>query len=367
MDKRTESKKRLLSIILINAIFLACTSLDALSPIRDFLNTQVPEASQIDDKPFESEESSAPAPEPRLQVIWDDDGSPDGVIALLYFLHNPEVKVEAITITAGEAYPQTFAPLMVRMLEKLGKSGIPVGVGGDEPLSGSNAFPDPWRSATNEFWSIDLPEADMPEEFPSAAELIVKVLNEAPEPITVFVSGTHTNLAEALRVDPGIKEKIASVEVMGGALYVPGNIASDWPENPNKTAEWNMWVDPSAADIVLSFGLPITITPLDATNEVIWTRVDAGSWRGSAVPEGVMASELLSWMLNSWYPEGVYAWDLVTAVNIRCILNSAGAKTCSSGSLLMAALMKAARLCWMKKHQMCPPALSPIAKRSVRM
>jgi pyrimidine-specific ribonucleoside hydrolase len=305
----------LLLLFCISILSLACTAMEALTSLRDFLNTQVPESEIIKDELPQADATETPLIEPRMHVIWDDDGSPDGMIALMYFLHNPEVRVEAITVTAGEAYPQIFIPLVERALEKLGRSGIPTGAGHDDPLSGGNAFPDPWRIATNEFWGIDLPEISDPGKPKSAAELIVEVLNDSSEPMVIFVSGTHTNLAEALRMDPSIKDKIASVHVMGGALYIPGNIASDWPDNPNSTAEWNIWVDPTAADEVFSAGLPLFITPLDATKEVIFTRVDVGSWRGSAVPEGIMASELLNWMLDTWFPEGVYAWDVVTAVN----------------------------------------------------
>ena len=316
MAAYTRLTNKIITITILFVFLLACNMTDALITARDFLNTQVPDTPPEDTQiqPLPTNTETQPI-EPRMHIIWDDDGSPDGMIALLYFLHHPEIKVEAITVTSGEAYPQTFAPLILRMLNKLGHAGIPVGAGSETPLAGSNAFPDPWRVATSEFWGIELPEMESQVETLPAAELIVNVLNDSPQPVTIFVSGTHTNLAEALRLDPGIKEKIASVEIMGGALFVPGNIASDWPDNPNETAEWNVYVDPLAANEVFSAGLPLSLTPLDATNSVIWTRLDAGAWRASAVTEGVMASELLNWMLDAWFPEGVYAWDVVAVVN----------------------------------------------------
>jgi purine nucleosidase/pyrimidine-specific ribonucleoside hydrolase len=202
------------------------------------------------------------------------------------------------------------------MLVRLDLQDIPIGAGRDIPLEGENAFPDPWRSATDEFWGINLPGVDDYIYTSSAVEIIIGVLEESPWPVTVFVSGTHTNLAAALRLKPDIGKKIAAVQVMGGAFYVPGNIESDWPEIHNKTAEWNIWVDPVAASEVFNSNLSIHVTPLDATNQVIWTSHDADVWEASGTPEGVLAAEILRWMLDSWYPEGVYAWDLVAAVNV---------------------------------------------------
>jgi len=332
MPNQTRYKQKFLLTSFLLLIILSCINLEALSSLRDYPNTRIPEntiETLETEKPhgeqptlesLETEEPPVEEPsqeyDPRFPVIWDDDGSPDGMIALMYLLNNPEVEVKALTVTSGEAYPREFALLLERMLHKLNRTDIPVGAGSETPLSGDNAFPDPWRVATSEFWGIELPELPDQAEPRDAAELIIDVLNASAEPVTIFISGTHTNLAQALRIEPKIKYKIASVEVMGGALFVPGNIASDWPEGTNKTAEWNIYVDPVAAAEVFSAGLPMAITPLDATNQVIWTRQDVESWQDSAVPEGVMASQFLDFMLNAWYQEGVYAWDLVAAVNM---------------------------------------------------
>jgi len=130
----------------------------------------------------------------------------------------------------------------------------------------------------------------------------------------IFVSGTHTNLAEALRLDPGIREHIGGVYVMGGSIYVPGNIGSDWPSIHNYVAEWNIWADPVAANEVFASGLPLHLIPLDATNQVTWTEADALSWSTSATPEGVFAADILRWMLRSWATDNAYIWDLEAAV-----------------------------------------------------
>jgi purine nucleosidase/pyrimidine-specific ribonucleoside hydrolase len=143
----------------------------------------------------------------------------------------------------------------------------------------------------------------------------VDTINNSTQPLMVFVSGTHTNLAEALRLDPGIVGHIREVQIMGGSIHVPGNITSDWPAIDNSVAEWNIWVDPVAAEEVFTSGLSLHLVPLDATNQITWTQSDAHNWATSGTPEGVLAGKFLQWMLDSWSPGGAYIWDLVTAVN----------------------------------------------------
>ncbi len=259
--------------------------------------------------PLPSLNGQAPIP-----MIVDDDGSPDGSIALLYFLNNPLFDVRAVTISSGEAHPSLFAPHLLQLLASVGRDDVLVGAGRETPLEGNNAFPDSWRQASDNFWEIELPAATATLEPVPAAELIVNTINSSPQPVLIFISGTHTNLAEALRIDPGIGENIRDVFIMGGSVYVPGNIHSDWPEINNKVAEWNIWVDPVAATEVFTSGLPLHLIPLDATRKVGWTQSDLPSWTSSSSAEGALAGDLLQWMLNSWSPKGVYIWDLVAAV-----------------------------------------------------
>jgi pyrimidine-specific ribonucleoside hydrolase len=262
----------------------------------------------IPPSPIPTLSGQAPVP-----IIVDDDGSPDGTIALLYFLQNPLYDVRAVTISNGEAHPDLFVPLVIQLLAGLGKANIPVGAGRSTPLEGTNAFPDPWREASDGFWEVALPQTTSNNEPRQADELIMETLTNSTSPVMIFVSGSHTNLAEALRLEPSIGEHISGVYVMGGSIYVPGNIESDWPLLHNKVAEWNVWVDPIAAKEVFASGLPLHLIPLDATNQVTWTEADALSWVNSATPEGVYAADILRWMLRSWETNNAYIWDLVAA------------------------------------------------------
>jgi pyrimidine-specific ribonucleoside hydrolase len=253
--------------------------------------------------------SAGPVP-----VIFDDDGSPDGLVALLYFLSHPSFDVQAVTVSYGEAHPDVFANHLARFLASLGRGDIPVGTGRSTPLEGNNAFPEPWRQLSDTFWGITIPQTSDPVKTQPAAQLIIETLSRSDQPALVFISGSHTNLAQALRLEPGIVDQIRAVYIMGGSIYVPGNIESDWPEIHNSVAEWNIWVDPVAARGVFSAGLPLHIVPLDATNQILWTKANGSSWNPSKSSTGGAAVDILNWMLDSWSANGVYIWDLVAAV-----------------------------------------------------
>lgn len=138
-----------------------------------------------------------------------------------------------------------------RMLGRLEVSGIPVGIGRPDPLAGNNAFPEFIRDGADTFWSpfVQLPDTAPPVEKRSAAELIVETIKESPEPVAILATGTLTNIAEALRLDPSIISNISVVQIMGGAVFVPGNLTvlPDPPFSTNTVGEFNIWVDPLAA------------------------------------------------------------------------------------------------------------------------
>lgn len=251
----------------------------------------------------------------RIPIIVDDDGSMDGMAAALFFLVHPGYEVIALTASNGDCHPSVFVHNLGRLLTLTGRTGIQVAAGQDFPLAGDNAFPDSWREFGDDFFGFPLPSQSEPISTLSAPTLMVELINNSPEPVALFVSGTHTNLAQALRLDPGIKDKIRWVGVMGGALFVDGNIGSEAGRQgyTNETAEWNIWVDPLAAYEVFASGLPIFLTPLDATDQVTWGKDFSRRWERSKDPAAKLAGELVTDM-NDRFGNYVYVWDLTAAI-----------------------------------------------------
>lgn len=248
----------------------------------------------------------------RLPVIFDDDGSPDGTTALLYLLSDPIVSVQAVIISHGEAHPKIYIQHMGRMLDSFGIIGIPLGPGQDTGLIPSEDFPDWLRQSADNFWGFPVPNAKKTYPTQDAAQLMVSLLNQASAPMAIFVSGSSTDLARALRLDPGIREHISAVYVMGGAIYVPGNL-TDFSTNPkNVSAEWNIYIDPLAASEVLESGLKIVLVPLDATNQVSAMMADTRQWRAGGKLAG-FAAELYDMLLGGSSTKQMGLWDVMTA------------------------------------------------------
>ncbi|MFN6572291.1 nucleoside hydrolase [Dendronalium sp. ChiSLP03b] len=260
-----------------------------------------------------------------IPLIVDDDGSQDGLIALAYMLQNPKFQVKAITISHGMAHPQIFGEKLLKALNRLDVPEIPVGVGSEVPLAGSNAFPEVWRADADGFYTPYVPSLT---EIPSgtvdernAAQLIIDTVKQSSEPVAILATGSLTNIAQALRQEPSIENKIAAVEIMGGAVNVEGNLTfhTDPILAQNQVAEFNIWADPVAAQEVFSSGLPISLTPLDATNPITFTAADRDAWKAVGTPESILASQLMDYSLSvvaGGVENPVQVWDLVAAINL---------------------------------------------------
>ncbi len=196
-------------------------------------------------------------PDPRRPVIFDYSPTVSDLGALAFLAAHPNLRLIAVTLPGtGESYCESGVARTRGVLTQLGLDDVPVACGPSEPLTGFHAFPTSWRVQSSE---MDLPEVE-PIETRSAVELIVDLVRSSDTPVEILAVGPLTNLALALEADPGIATDLAAITIMGGAVDVPGNVFR------NDVAEWNIWVDPTAAGVVFASGAPVTLIPLDATN-----------------------------------------------------------------------------------------------------
>jgi pyrimidine-specific ribonucleoside hydrolase len=206
--------------------------------------------------------SSTPRP-----VIIDTDMAPDDWMAILFLLQRPEIEVQAITVTGtGEAHCDPGVQNALGLVALSGESGIPVACGRETPLQGDNVFPEAWRQAADTMTGLSLPPVEPPETDQDAVALLAHILGQSPQKVTMLVLGPLTNLADGLQKDPDFLANTEMIYIMGGALNVTGNV---WYSGiDNQVAEWNIYIDPLAAQIVFESGVPLTLVPLDATNKV---------------------------------------------------------------------------------------------------
>jgi purine nucleosidase/pyrimidine-specific ribonucleoside hydrolase len=204
------------------------------------------------------------------RVIIDTDPGVDDALAILLALLSPELKVEAITTVNGNVSLEQATKNAVLLLDLLDPKPRPILARGEaQPLKkkslraqsvhGSNGLGD-----LNHFHNLDgsrrYPDPELPQHIPDATEVILDLLTQYPDALSLIALGPLTNLAKALVADEKRAKRLREVIIMGGAIGVPGNITP--------AAEFNIFVDPHAAHRVFKSGLPIRLVPLDVTEKV---------------------------------------------------------------------------------------------------
>lgn len=246
-------------------------------------------------------------------LLVDTDVAPDDLVAIAFLLASPSVEVRAITVSGtGEAHCGPGVDVVLRLLERLAAPPIDVACGRETPLTGDRAFPDEWRERVDGGSGLDLPPTSRQPFAGTAAELITKVADET-DGLRVLTIGPMTNLADALAGHPGLAQRLESVYAMGGALLVPGNVRFGGPPD-NEVAEWNIYVDPTAARTVIDSGLPVRLISLDGTNQVPVTRAFARRIQQEATgPGALVLAELFE--RNPFMADGTYfLWDPLAAM-----------------------------------------------------
>ncbi len=201
-------------------------------------------------------------------LIIDTDMAFDDWMAILYLLSCPFVDVRAITIVAtGETHASFGVQNALRLIALTENLALPIAAGRTRPLRGTHVFPWIVRLIMDFRLGLRLPGPRAKPSRQTAVKLLTQQLQTATQPITVIALGPLTNLAEAILADASLIKKISMIYFMGGALEVPGNLAELNRRLTNPYAEWNIYIDPYATAVVFRSGVPITLVPLDVTNQ----------------------------------------------------------------------------------------------------
>jgi purine nucleosidase len=198
------------------------------------------------------------------RIIIDTDPGIDDAVAILFALAGPEeLEVEGIVAVAGNLPLALTERNTRRVCELAGRPDVSVYAGCARPLLRPLATAAAIHGdSLGE--KLGLPEPAMPLQAQHGVDFIIETLRAAePGSITVAALGPLTDIAMALVKAPDISARIGEVVVMGGAGFEIGNVTP--------AAEFNIHVDPHAAEVVLESGIPITMIPLDVTHQVLST------------------------------------------------------------------------------------------------
>ena len=227
-----------------------------------------------------------PAQTPAKQkIIIDTDPGQDDAVAILLALASPELDILGITAVAGNVPLKLTEKNARKICELAGKPETRVFAGASRPLMRQLVTAEEVHGKTG-LDGPDLPEPTMPLESQHAVDFIVETLMlEEPGSVTLCPLGPLTNIALALIREPRIASRIGRIVLMGGGFFEGGNVTP--------AAEFNIYVDPHAADVVFRCGAPIVMMPLDVTHKVLTRAGRVAAIRALGSKVGVATAQML--------------------------------------------------------------------------
>ncbi len=256
-----------------------------------------------------------------MRIIHDSDAAYEDIMALALLLLNSDVA--AVTVTYGESTTSTGALNLERVCQALNPlKKIPVAYGDNSPVNPLFATPFPefiTKEADNILDDTDVPPSTNSEITNSAVELIYKTLMSSNEKTTIVATGPLTNIAQLLTQYPHCVDKIEKLVIMGGAVKVAGNITDLIFDTDNLVAEWNIYADRKAADIVFSSkSLQIMLVPIDITRQMPMTKAFYERLADETLPPLKLVRDMLTSLLKGMgeklFYEKLQFWDSLSAM-----------------------------------------------------
>ncbi|MGW3425697.1 nucleoside hydrolase [Streptomyces phaeochromogenes] len=234
---------------------------------------------------------TVPAP-----IVLDSDPGIDDAVALQYLLGTGRWDLRAYTSVGGNL-PAEQTHRNARALARALRidADVPVHRGAARPLTRL-----PYAAAAHFHGPAGLGHETLPDSTAahlteSSAQALLRLSREHEGELTVCATGPLTNVAIALLEDPAFAHRVKKFVFMGGNAQVPGNITP--------VAEFNMWADPDAAEVVLSSGIPFTMVDLDASHHWLFGPADLAALE--AAGEGAaLAARLLRAYIDSYRRHG---------------------------------------------------------------
>ncbi|MDF1854148.1 nucleoside hydrolase [Pseudooceanicola sp.] len=219
------------------------------------------------------------------KIIIDTDPGQDDAVAILLALASPdEIEVLGLTAVAGNV-PLDLTQKNARIIcELAGRHDIKVFAGCDRPLQRKLVTAEYVHGATG-LNGPKLPDPRMPLQDEHGVDFIIRTLRgEAAGSVTLCPLGPLTNIARAFQQAPDVIGKVAEIVLMGGGYFEVGNVTP--------AAEFNIYVDPHAADIVFKSGVPIVVMSLDVTHKALVTKPRNDAFRALGSQVGVAVAEM---------------------------------------------------------------------------
>lgn len=233
------------------------------------------------------------------KIIIDTDPGQDDAVAILAALASPdELDVLGVVAVAGNV-PLPLSLLNTRKIVELaGRTDVPVFAGCEAPLTRALITAEYVHGKTG-LDGPTLPDPQIEVQLQHGVDFIIEALRTHEKgTITLCPLGPLTNIATAFTRAPDIIPRVKEIVLMGGGFFEGGNTTP--------AAEFNIYVDPEAADAVLRSGLPITMAPLDLTHQMLTNEARIAAFRDLGNRSGVATAEMLEFFER--FDESKYDW-----------------------------------------------------------
>jgi purine nucleosidase len=225
------------------------------------------------------------------RFLVDTDTAADDAVALVMALSHPGVRVEAITVVGGNVPVDQGVQNALYTLELLGEH-VPVLGGAQAPLLA------PLKTSQFIHGEDGMGDTGLPlhgrKPYPGhAVDALLETAERYPGEVTLVALGPLTNVAMALHREPSFAGKVKECVMMGGASDHLGNITP--------VAEYNVWVDPEAAKVVFTSGMPLKMVGLDVSRKhAVFTPEESAELRGVGTPLAEFCVDIQRVVLNEW-------------------------------------------------------------------
>jgi inosine-uridine nucleoside N-ribohydrolase len=225
-------------------------------------------------------------------IVLDCDPGHDDMVAILLAAGSPAIDLRAITTVSGNGGLDAVTRNALLTCTHARIRDVPVAAGCAGPLLGTARAADDVHGASA-MDGADLGEPDVALDERHAVDLMADVLRDAgPDaPVTLVPTGPLTNVALLLRRHPELMGSIREIVLMGGAAR---------GGNRQPLAEFNIWADPEAADVVFTSGLPVTMCGLDVTHQALATEDVLAQLRAIGTPLAIMVVDLLGFFADRY-------------------------------------------------------------------
>lgn len=207
------------------------------------------------------------------RILIDTDIGVDDALAVIFALKSPELKVEAITTVSGNVHVEQCTRNLLITLECMDPLELPlISQGEAAPLTiplvtSAHVHGSDGLGGISEHLNPDgtrlYPELGCQLSSYRGVEAVIDLVDKYPDELILVPIGPLTNIAKAILDSPKVMRRVREIVLMGGVFEIYGNVTTQ--------AEFNIYADPQAAQVVFNFGVPVTMTPLDVTHQVVLT------------------------------------------------------------------------------------------------